>query len=609
MKRLRLLALFAVFALVAAACGGDADPTTTTTTAAPPAASTTTAAPGASTTAPPATTAAPTGVPAGEGGTLTLLQWQAATALNPYLSGGTKELLASSLILEPLAEFSPGGDLVPALAAEIPTVENGGFAADFTSITWTLKDTVWSDGSPLTADDVVFTYEYCSNEDTGCTQSSLYAGISSVEAIDPLTVKVTFENPAPYPYNAFVSYQAPIIQKAQFENCTGAAAQECTDANFGPVGTGPFTITEFRTNDTALYAFNPNYRGNADGQPFFGEVLIKGGGDAEASARSVLQLGEADYGWNLQVDPVVLNNMEAEGIGTVYAGFASNVERLMLNQTNVDASLGDDRSEYKDGTNPHPFLTNKDISAALSMAIDRQTLVDVGYLDGGRPTCNVWPAPPANSTNNDACLVQDIPGANALLDSIGAVDTDGDGVREFEGTKLSVLYQTSTNAVRQSNQDLIKDYWSQIGVETELKNIDASVFFGGDVASPDTYQKFYSDIEMYTNGSGSVDPQAYLGNWVTAEIAQGSNNFAGQNIQRWYSEEYDAVHAELSSTADLAKRTELSIQLNDMIVQSGTIIPLIWRGSVSAFNNSIQGQGDLNAWDSEYWNIEGWSRS
>ena len=281
----------------------------------------------------------------------------------------------------------------------------------------------------------------------------------------------------------------------------------------------------------------------------------------------------------------------------------------MLNQTNPDASLGNDRSEYKDGTNPHPFLTNKDISKALSMAIDRQTLVDVGYLDGGRPTCNVWPAPPANSTNNDDCLVQDIPGANALLDSIGAVDSDGDGIREFEGTPLSVVYQTSTNAVRQSNQDLIKDYWSQIGVEVELKNIDASVFFGGDVASPDTYQKFYTDIEMYTNGAGGADPTSYLGNWVTDEIPGAVNNFGGQNIQRWYSEDYDVLYAQLTATGDLDERANLAIQLNDLIVQSGTMIPLIWRGSVSAFNNSIEGQGDLNAWDTEYWNIEAWSRS
>ena len=606
MKRLRLLVLFAVFALVVAACGDSTDDPTTTT--AGPAA--TTAAPGDSTTAPPATTQPPdTGMAAGEGGMLTLLQWQAPTALNPYLSGGTKELLASSLVLEPLAEFTPAGELVPALATELPTVDNGGFAADGTSVTWTLKDTVWSDGTPLTADDVVFTYEYCIEETTGCTQSSLYAGITSVEAVDASTVKITFEAAQPYPYNAFVSYQAPIIQKAQFADCVGAAAAGCTDANFMPIGTGPFLVTEFRTNDTALYAYNPNYRGNADGQPFFGEVLLKGGGDADASARSVLQLGEADYAWNLQVDPTVLADMEATGIGTVFQGFATSVERIMINQTNPDPSLGDDRSEWNEGDNPHPFLTNINIVKAMSMAIDRQTLVDVGYGAGGAPTCNVWPALPAQSTNNDDCLVQDIPAANALLDAEGALDTDGDGIREYNGTPLSVLYQTSTNAVRQSNQDLVKSYWEQIGVEVELRNIDASVFFGGDPASPDTYQKFFSDVEMYTNNSGSSDPQSYMGNWVTDQIPGAADNWGGQNIQRFTNAEYDAVHAALSAEPDLAERAALTIRLNDILVQSGSIIPLIWRAEVSAFANDMQGQGDLNGWDTEYWNIELWSRA
>jgi peptide/nickel transport system substrate-binding protein len=600
MTRSKWLALFAVVAMVVAACGTGGEDATTTTAA------------GATTTAPSTDTTEPmdSDSTAGQGGTLTLLQWQAPSGLNPYLSGGTKELLASSLIIEPLAEFSPEGELVAALAAEIPTVDNGGVAEDLTSVTWTLKSgVVWSDGTPLTAEDVVFTYEYCIDDATGCTQSSLYAGITSVEAVDDVTVRVNFEAPTPFPYSAFVSYQAPIIQKAQFENCVGAAAQGCTAENFGPIGTGPYMVTEFRTNDTALYAYNPNYRGVAEGKPFFGDIILKGGGDAEASARSVLVLGEADYGWNLQVDPVVLSDMEATGIGSILASFASNVERIMVNQTNPDSALGDDRSEWLDGTNPHPFLTNPDVVRALSLAINRQELNDVGYGVAGVPTCNVWPAPPANSTNNDECLTQDVDAANALLDSMGAVDSDGDGIREYEGTPMRVLFSTSTNAVRQTYQELIKSYWAAIGVDAELKNVDASVYFGGDPASPDTYQKFYADVQMYTNGSGSVDPQGYMGNWVTGQIAQRSNTWGGQNIQRFQSDEYDALFDELAQTADLDRRNEIVIQLNDMLVQSGSIIPLTWRGSVSAFSNTITGVGGLNAWDSEYWNIEDWTRS
>lgn len=599
MKRTKWLALIAVFAMVLAACGDGGGESTTTEGGG----GATTTEGGGGTTMPP-----DTGGMAGQGGTLTLTQWQAPSTLNPLLSGGTKELLAASLILEPLAEYTPGAELVAVLAAEIPTVENGGVSEDLMSVTWTLKDGVtWSDGTPLTADDVVFTWEYCT-QTPDCTQSGFFTGVSSVTAVDATTVQVDFETPTPYPYNAFVTYQSPILQKAQFEGCVGANAAACTDENFGPIGTGPYMVTEFRTNDVASYAYNPNYRGAADGKPFFGEVVIQGGGDAESSARSVLELGEVDYGWNLQVDPNVLANMEATGIGTIKAGFASNVERLMINQTNPDAALGDLRSEYDGGNNPHPFLTNPNIVKALSMAINRQELVDVGYGAGGVATCNVWPAPPAQSTNLDDCLVQDIDGANALLDSEGAVDSDGDGVREYNGTPLSILYQTSTNAVRQSNQELIKSYWDQIGVETELRNISADVFFGGDPASPDTYQKFFADIEMYTNGAGSPDPQTYMSNWTCDQVVT-SENFGGGNISRYCNPDYDALYQELTQTADADTRNELTIQLNDLVVTDGAMVPLIWRASVSAFSNEIQGVGDLNGWDSEYWNIEDWTRS
>jgi peptide/nickel transport system substrate-binding protein len=598
MKLTKWLSLFAVLALVLAACGDGDDGAADTTEGA------TDTTEGATD-----TTAAPdTGGTAGQGGQLTLLQWQAPSTLNPLLSGGTKELLAASLILDPLAEYDPDGNLVATLAAEIPTVENGGVAEDLMSITWTLKDGVtWSDGSAFTADDVVFTWEYCTNT-PDCTQSGFFTGVTSVEAVDATHVLVTFDALTPFPYNAFVTFQSPIIQKAQFEDCVGADAAACTDANFGPIGTGAYMVNDFKVNDTVLYDYNPNFRGAADGKPFFGTVLIKGGGDAEASARSVLVLGEADYGWNLQVDPIVLADMEATGLGIVKAGFASSVERIMVNQTDPNPDLGDERSEP--GT-VHPFLTDPAVYQALSMAINRQELVDVGYGFAGSPTCNVWPGAPYASTANDACLTQDIDGANALLDAAGYEDTDGDGIREDPdtGDPLFVLYQTSTNAVRQSNQDLVKSYWAQIGVDTELKNIDASVFFGGDQASPDTYQVFYADVEMYTNNSGSPDPQTYMSNWTTAQVISPSANFGGGNIPRYSSAEYDALHEELTTTGDLNRRIEIVKELNDLVIQAGAMIPLIYRADVSAFANSIEGVGTLNGWDSEYWNVEDWTRS
>ncbi|ABD56211.1 peptide ABC transporter substrate-binding protein [Jannaschia sp. CCS1] len=541
----------------------------------------------------------------GGSGHLNIIYWQAPSTLNPYLSGGTKEVESASLILESLGRFDDTGELVPWLAAEIPTVENGGISEDLTQITWTLQEGIlWSDGTPLTAADAVFTWEYCTDSESGCAQASYFDGVEAVEAVDDTTIQITFNAPTPFPYTALVGSESPIIQAAQFADCVGARAPECTEANFGPIGTGPFVVTDFRPNDVIELVANDNYR--VPEQPHFASVTFKGGGDATAAARSVLETGEFDYAWNLQIDPTILAQMEAQGNGTVVTAFGTSVERLHLNQTNPDAALGDMRSTVEGG--PHPFLTDPIVGQAMSMAIDRALIVEIGYGAGGQPTCNVLPAPEAYaSTANDGCLVQDIAGANALLDEAGHVDTDGDGIREYNGVPMTVLYQTSTNAVRQDTQALVKQWWEEIGIGSELRNIDASVFFGGDPASPDTFQKFYADVEMYTNNFSGVDPQAYMANWLCSDIPGPDTQWQGANIQRFCSEDYDALVAEMAGTADLAERGRLAMAMNDMIMQSYSIIPLVHRGGVSAHANTLGGVR-MSDWDTELWNIAEWHR-
>ncbi|MBO67384.1 MAG: peptide ABC transporter [Acidiferrobacteraceae bacterium] len=544
----------------------------------------------------------------GRDGELKLLYWQAPSTMMPYLSGGTKELEASSIVIEPLARYDNDGKMWPWLAEEIPTVENGGVSNDFTSITWKIKKNIkWSDGSDLTSEDVVFTYEYCTHPDTGCTQSNYYNDIVSVEALDSHTIRINFTVAKPFPYSAFVGYNAPILQKAQFENCVGAKAQECTEENFHPIGTGPFKVVDFKPNDVVVLEANSNYR--EEGKPAFSGVLFKGGGDAASAARAVLETGEMHYAWNLQVEPEILNKMaEGDSKGTIIAGFGTAVERLMVNFTNPDAALGEDRAEYLGGNNnrnAHPFLSDYAVRRALSLAIDRQILVDAGYGFAGKISCNVLPAPAIYaSTANDECKTQNVDEANRLLDEAGWA-RGSDGVREKDGVRISILYQTSTNSVRQGTQAFIKEMWKAIGVETELRNIDASVFFGGDIGSPDTYQKFYADIEMYTNTFSGTDPEAYMNSWTCKEVARRSNNWGGNNMPRYCNPDYDALATQMSKTANLDERIRLAKSMNDMLMQDYAMIPLIHRGGVSAYSNDLMGPVG-NEWDSELWNIADW---
>ena len=541
----------------------------------------------------------------GADGHVSVLYWQAPSILNPYLSSGTKDVETASLILEGLAGFNEKGEVIARLAEDVPTVENGGITADLTQITWKLKPgLLWSDGSPVTSADAKFTYEYCTHPEGGCAQAARYEGISSIETPDDLTIVINFAAPKPNPYTAFVGGTSPILQAAQFANCLGAAASSCSDQNFMPIGTGPFMVTDFKVNDVVELVANPNYRDPA--KPAFATMTIKGGGDAGAAARAVLETGEFDYAWNTQINPEQQAQMSAAGKGVLLNGFGTLVERIEMNMTDPSPDLAEgERSTTK---HPHPFLSDIRVRKALSMAIDRQILVDIGYGSAGRPTCNLVPAPEMFASDNTDCLTQDIEGAKALLEEAGWTDTDGDGVRDKDGMKLRVLYQTSTNPVRQDFQAVIKDWWAEIGVETELKNIDASVYFGGDAGSPDTFQKFYADVEMYANNFDGTDPEPYLAQYLCNKIPGPDNQWQGENINRFCDPAYDALVDELSKTADMAKRGEIAKKLNDMLTKdSYVVVALVDRGRLSAASNTIGGVV-LNTWDTELWNAQDWFR-
>jgi peptide/nickel transport system substrate-binding protein len=242
------------------------------------------------------------------------------------------------------------------------------------------------------------------------------------------------------------------------------------------------------------------------------------------------------------------------------------------------------------------------------MAIDRQILVDIGYGTAGRPTCNLVPAPEMFASDNTDCIAQDMEGAKALLEEAGWTDTNGDGIRDKDGAKLRVLYQTSTNPVRQDFQAVIKDWWTELGVEVELKNIDASVFFGGDAGSPDTFQKFYADVEMYANNFDGTDPEPYLGQYLCDKIPGPENQWQGENINRFCDPAYDALWLELSKTSAMDERAAIAKKLNEMLTRdSYVVVPLVDRGRLSAASNTLGGVV-LNTWDTELWNAQDWFR-
>jgi peptide/nickel transport system substrate-binding protein len=550
---------------------------------------------------------APTKVPTAAppaGGKLTILSWQAITTLNPHLATGVKDFNGATVILEPLARYNEQDELVPFLAAEIPTIENGGIAADGASVTWKIKPGLkWSDGSDFTIDDIIFTWRYCTDEATGCTNKTSFDPIANIEPIDDTTFKIIWKEPNPNPYISFVGSSGMILQRKQFANCIGAAANtsaECQAANLAPIGTNAWKLREFRPGDTVIYERNPFYR-DAD-NVFFDTVEIKGGGDAATAAHAVCTTAEADFALNLQVPKAVLEPILAGGNCDVIAGGSTGgVERIVINFANPDPALGDKRSEPDQ---PHPFLTDPAVRRAIALAIDRKAIAEQLYGPTGAPTCNLLVVPASVNSPNTTCE-RNVEEAKRILDEAGWVLKGS--VREKDGMKLIVTLQTSVNVLRQNTQAIIKSNLAEIGIQVYLKAIDPAVFFSGDPGNPDTLNKFYADLQMYTFGPASPDPQSYLEGWICAEVSSAANRWNGNNVSRYCNPAYDALFEQLKTEFDPQRRTQLAIQMNDLLVNDIVEIPLINRYTPAVKLKNLTGP-TFNTFDSSLWNIATWRR-
>ncbi len=533
---------------------------------------------------------------------LKLLYWQAPTILNPHLSTGFKDWEASRITLEPLATFNENSELIPILAAEIPSVENGGVAEDGLSVMWKLKsDVLWSDGEPFTAEDVAFTFEWASNPDTGATSLGIFEGVESVEIVDDFTVQVIFKDVTPAWFNVFVGSESLILPQHHFEEYQGTEARTAP-ANLMPVGTGAYRVVEFKPGDVVVYEKNPNYR-EADSVGFE-RIELKGGGDATSAARAVLQTGDADFAYNLQVESKILDELSQGGQGEVVASFGSLGERIIVNFTDPNQETAEgERSSIEF---PHPFLTDIKVREAIATAIDRDTIAEQLYGITGKPSANFIVNPPELVSPNTSYEFN-LEKANTLLDEAGWVDSNGDGTRDKDGVEMNMVFQTSVNPLRQKTQAIAKQNLREIGIDLELKSIDASVFFSGDPANADTTERFVADLQMFTTGNTNPDPMPYLKRYTCDQMPTMANNWTGDNYARYCNPEYDALWAETNKELDSEKRQAAIIEMNDLLVNNVVVIPLVHRAETAGVSNSLSGVS-LTPWDMNTWNIAEWKK-
>jgi peptide/nickel transport system substrate-binding protein len=544
----------------------------------------------------------------GEGGELRLIQWQAPSMLSPHVSTGEKDYLAGQIIVEPLMHYLPDGSLIPNLITEVPTVENGLLGEDLKSVTYKLLDGVtWADGEPLTADDVLFTWEWVVDPANASVSAGVYAAIDSMEVVDPQTVQVFFADPNANWFEPHAgSAWGYVYPKHILDVEDGKAAHDAFLLN--PVGTGPYKVESFTPNDQVIYTINENYRD--PNKPYFAKVNLKGGGDAASAARAVLQTGDYDFAWNLQVEPDILAELEQGGKGVVSIARGTSVERIEIQHADPNTDVDGQRAEK---STVNPTMGDKAVRQALNLAAQRDVMSTQLYAgeEFEPPTANILTGIDAMTSPNTSWEFN-VEEAKRILEEAGWV-MEGD-VRAKDGVELNITYSTTINPVRQKEQAIMKQALDEIGFRTELRQVDAAVYFDGSPGNDQNINHFYNDLQMYTNNATTPIPIAYMIGWYAGpegeNIAQESNNWNGQNYSRFQNAEYDEIFEQVRLETDIARAAELFIQLNDILINEVAVVPLVNRAaSKHAISTTLYEENVASSdFEYNYWNIANWNR-
>jgi peptide/nickel transport system substrate-binding protein len=551
----------------------------------------------------------------GAGGELEVRQWFAPRNVVAHLTDFPQSTAQiSSMILEPLLSFAPDGSLLPTLATEVPSQENGGLSDDLTKVTLNLRDDVlWSDGEPFTADDVVWTWEWVTDESNQALTNWQWIEIQAIEATSPTQVQLIYAKPTlSWFFPIAGAYSGGIIPRHVWSN----GDKDAINAKFAtyPIGTGPYRIETFVPDDHIVCSTNERYR--EPNKPYFATVRFQAGGDSASDAQAVLQNGDGDVAALLTVPFKILKELEtADGSGRLIAGPPIGIEQIVFNFSDPNKEVDGERSSLN---TRNPCLTDRAVRQAMAMAIDREWIAGEIYLGGDihSPARNVLTGIAALESPNTS-FEFDIERANDLLDRAGWL-RDGDA-RIKDGIELAVSYYTicigdleRLARNRLDTQAAVSAGWEAIGIKVELGQVSADDFFGVSPENELSFAHFYRDVQMYAHGPNSPLPDIYFFDWYAgpdnSNVAQRANDWSGANSQRYVNPAFDLLYEEATTTTDPKRAAELYIQMNDIIVGDFVVVPLVaqpW--GLYALGNRIATENVApGAWEPLFWNIANW---
>jgi peptide/nickel transport system substrate-binding protein len=455
-------------------------------------------------------------------------------SFNPFVADTGYDSLVMELVMRGLADLDPNGNLFRELAAELPSVVNGGVVVDedagTMSVTWTMRDDVqWSDGTSVTADDVIFTWDAISNPETGSwIPGSDY--IDSVEKVDQFSFVVNYNTFYPGYLTQFGGEQVAIWPAHYCNAEQGFLAWDCGRE---PLSNGPFKLDEWVEGDHMTFSKNGNFY--LAPKPEIEQVIVRIVPD-DAVRKMMMLTGDADIDMWINVNTA----KDLEGSDVVKVSLSPTDRWVMRLYFNLAAKGTVDAS-----ATPHPILSDVNVRKAIRAAVDVDTITQEIFFGLATPTWTEFFRPPYQCEISRPAY--DPEAAKAMLEESGWTDSDGDGVRECngcstgapDGTRMEMEFITYAEFGEplELTQQLIAEELGEIGIKMNISVVEGSVLWdlaeNGGIEQSGNY-----DIDLWDDGYAGVDPTDYLWELYSEEAIEPGG---GYNVMRWDNPVVDAL--------------------------------------------------------------------
>ena len=558
LMKFKITLLLVVIALAVVGCGDDdSAPDEPATTAAAPA-PTTTEAPTPSDTdeepepAPETTTTTAAPAPPPEPVTVRAAVTGDEGTLTPYTYiSGFPGWNIMMLQYDSLMQLDSAGVPQPWLASSV-TVSD-----DLTEWSVTLVEGVtFHDGEPLTSDDVSFSVDYYVTNPEASRFARDFSGVADVVVHDDYNVTFVLNGPSAG-FDVGALADAPIIPRHIWESV--ALPSEHQFEGGTNIGSGPYKLVEYVESQSYRFEANPDF---FRGAPAVDELVVIVFAD-DAGAQAAIRTGEVDVIFE-RIPPEQIDLLDAQDPLDIALGPEFSTQMI-----NYDASK-------------RPF-DDVAVRQAINLAMDRQDIVDTVYLGAATVGSPGWIHPGHSSYNPAIVPVYDVAAANALLDGAGYADTDGDGVREFDGQPMSFeIITNSPDSLRLRIAELTAEMLAAIGIETEIVPVDTGVWEqavwpGFDVNNGRNYE-----IAMW-GWSAPVQADTLRLPWlVHSSLDSGFLNLTG-----YANAEIDALSEALSVEPDAAERNAILGRMQEIIAEDLPFVLLLYPDGAYVYDSSV----------------------